>query len=52
MFAIGITDLDLNSGERWFDIYMENRTYAGANRTRSKVNLTKCNKQQWTKLKP
>ena len=50
MFAVGITDLNLNEGDRWFDVYMQYRSYDAQFRNRSSVPLQQCTKEQWTSI--
>ena len=44
MFAVGITGLDLNQGQRWFEVYMEQRTTISGNKKKKEIILQKCRK--------
>lgn len=50
MFALGISDVDLNTGDRWFDVYMQFRFYSAAGRNRTNIKLQKCERSQWTSI--
>ena len=47
MFAVGFSDIDMNRGERLFDLEMEFRSYAPGARNKTKVNLVPCEREQW-----
>lgn len=47
MFAIGMDNIDVNSGERYFDIYMESRHYYGTAKDKVAVALAPCEKGPW-----
>lgn len=51
MFALGISDVDLNEGDRWFDVYMQFRNYSSAGKNKTFIKLQKCEKSQWTSIK-
>jgi hypothetical protein len=42
MFAVGITGIDLNQGDRWFDITFENTSIIDAVKTKNSISLQKC----------
>ena len=42
MFAIGITGINLNEGERWFDVYLQFRSYDSNNRNKTFIPLQPC----------
>lgn len=42
LFAVGLDNIDLNSGERYFDIYMEFRHYNNTNRNKTIIPLIPC----------
>ncbi len=44
MFAIGVTGVDLNQGDRWFDIYFEKRISDGSGKQKWTLELQKCTK--------
>ena len=48
MFAIGINGLNLNEGDRWFDISMYYRSYEPDGRKSTRMSLIPCKKAQWT----
>ena len=50
MFAIGLTQLDMNQGERYFDIYMQFRHYGTHGRTKTYIPLVACTKQPWMNI--
>ena len=50
MFAIGLSRFNLNSEERWFDIYMQFRSYGPDGRNKTYMNLVPCKRSQWTSI--
>lgn len=42
MFAIGMDNIDMNTGERYFDVFMEFRHYYGAVKDKVSVPLIPC----------
>lgn len=51
MFAVGVTGINLNQGNRWFTVYMEKRVYDSNGKNKFTVPLGQCHKQQWTRIK-
>ena len=49
-FAVGINGLDLNAGERWFDVYMQFRSYNSEARNKTYVQMVPCSRTQWIKI--
>ena len=47
MFAISLLGFDMNSGDRWFDIYMQFRSYGDGMRNKTYVPLVACDKEVW-----
>lgn len=50
MFAVGISNVNVNQGPRWFDITFQARSYNGNVKNKTTVPLQKCEKHQWTKI--
>ena len=50
MFAIGMNGMNLNEGERWFDISMQFRSYAPDGRNKTYMELVQCERSQWTNV--
>jgi hypothetical protein len=54
MFAIGISNVDLSSSQRYFDIVLTNRTTIQVNETTTKQSITiplkPCNINQWSNV--
>ena len=42
--------VNLNEGDRWFDISMQFRSYGPDGRNKTYMNLVPCEKSQWTKV--
>ena len=50
MFAVGISGLNLNEGNRWFDVYMQYRSYDAQGRNKTFIQLVPCSRSQWTNI--
>lgn len=48
MFALGIETLDVNYGERYFDIYMQFRNYNSTHKTKTNIPLKVCARDKWS----
>lgn len=42
MFAVSLEGFDMNEGDRWFDIYMQFRSYDSSGRNKTTVPLQPC----------
>ncbi len=51
LFAVGVSNINLNSGKKWFDFYIE-KIEVNKKKKSIRLNFSKCNKEQWVKLKP
>jgi hypothetical protein len=50
MFAISLLGFDMNEGDRWFDIYMQFRSYGDGMRNKTYVPLVPCEKDIWVNI--
>lgn len=45
MFAVGLTGVNMNVGQRWFDVYLEKTQIVNkTNKTKELVSMQPCNK--------
>ena len=47
MFAVGVNGVNLNEGQRWFDIYMQFRSYDAESRNKTYLKMIPCERSQW-----
>lgn len=47
MFAIGLDNIDVNSGDRYFDISMQFRHYNATHKLKINKPLSPCTRSQW-----
>lgn len=50
MFAIGLDGIDVNRGERYFDLYMQFRHYNSTHKIRTNIQLEPCKREDWENL--
>ena len=50
LFAVGINGLNLNEGDRWFDVYMQYRSYGPDGRNKTYLPLKPCSKEPWLNI--
>ena len=50
MFAVSLSGFDMNQGDRYFDVYMQFRSYDRNNRNKTFVPLEACRREQWSSI--
>lgn len=47
MFAVGMDNIDMNSGSRYFDVVMQFRHYNSTKKIKTTIPLIPCYRDQW-----
>jgi hypothetical protein len=50
MFAVGVTTIDMNTGNRYFDISIVETTVINGTKTKTNIPLYPCSQSVWAKL--